>query len=70
MNDQLKIEKLELQQINYLIDGFKKWYTKNNSEINTYPRVIKLKKPTSMKEINYLEIKITSNVPGRNYLQK
>ena len=43
---------------------------KNNSEINTYPRVIKLKRPTSMKEINDLEIKITSNVPGRNYLQK
>jgi hypothetical protein len=34
MNDQLKIEKLELQQINYLIDGFKKWYTKNDSEID------------------------------------
>jgi hypothetical protein len=43
---------------------------KNNSTINTYPRVIKLKRPTSMKEINDLEIKITSNVPGRNYLQK
>jgi len=34
MNDQLKIEKLELYQIHYLFDGFKKWYTKNDSEID------------------------------------
>ena len=42
----------------------------SNSNLRSYPRVIKLKRPTSMKEINDLEIKITSNVPGRNYLQK
>jgi hypothetical protein len=34
MNENLKIEKLDISQIRYLIDGFKKWYTKNNSEID------------------------------------
>jgi len=34
MNKNLKIDKLEISQVNYLVDGFKKWFTKNNSEID------------------------------------
>jgi hypothetical protein len=34
MSESLNIEELRPSQINYLIDGFKKWYAKNNSEID------------------------------------